>query len=102
MSARCGELFDVTRSIVVFAAAASLTIAAGAGVSFAQSEPGAGAAGATKALPPGAASIAFGVMSPKDIPDDAKTWETAVMKLSGRLMPPPGQKQPPQTQINAF
>src|SRR6185437_10557626 len=101
MSARCGELFDVTRSIVVFAAAASLTIAAGAGVSFAQSEPGAGAAGATTELPPGAASeaqampyfpflshycekshnteggagsIAFGVMSPKDIRDDEKTW----------------------------
>ncbi|MGH8216975.1 MAG: DUF1592 domain-containing protein [Steroidobacteraceae bacterium] len=120
----------MTRSIVSFAAAASLTIAAGAGVSFAQTQAdAAGAKSPSKALPVGAATdaqakpyfkflstycekchnaedwaggIAFGTLAPEDIPDDAQTWETAVMKLSGRLMPPPGQKQPPQGQINAF
>lgn len=116
----------MTRSLAAFAVAASLTIAAGAGISFAQPPA---AASAAKALAPGAATdsqakryfqflndycakchntedwaggIAFATLSPEDIPDDAKTWETAVMKLSGRLMPPPGQKQPPQAQIDAF
>ena len=136
MFAKCVELCDVTRSIFVFAAAASLTIAAGAGITFAQTQPPAGASNAqpsqaapTKALPPGAATdaqakpyfkflttycgkchntedwtggIAFETMSASTIPQDAKIWETAVMKLSGRLMPPPGQKQPPQADINAF
>ena len=49
-----------------------------------------------------AGGVAFGVMDPKDIPQDAKVWETAIDKLSGRLMPPPGNKQPPQTAINSF
>src|SRR6185437_11276192 len=34
-----------------------------------------------------AGGVAFGVMDPKDIPQDAKVWETAIDKLSGRLMP---------------
>ncbi|HXS28039.1 MAG TPA: DUF1592 domain-containing protein [Steroidobacteraceae bacterium] len=49
-----------------------------------------------------AGGVAFGTMSPQDIPQDAKVWETAIQKLSGRLMPPPGNKQPPQASINAF
>ena len=49
-----------------------------------------------------AGGVAFGVMDPKDIPKDAKVWETAIDKLSGRLMPPPGNKQPPQASINSF
>lgn len=49
-----------------------------------------------------AGGVAFGVMSPQDIPQDAKVWETAIDKLSGRLMPPPGNKQPPQAAINSF
>ncbi len=172
MFVRCVERYDVTRSILVLAASASLTLAAGtAGVSFAETAHGTGSASAAasptrpasgsaltsaddfdflvpdaasaskstsgsagggvtaKPLPPGAATedqakpylkmlsdycekchntddwaggVAFGVMDPRDIPQDAKIWETAVMKLSGRLMPPPGQKQPPQAQINAF
>jgi len=129
MSAKCGELSDVKRSILAFAATAALTVVAGAGVSRAQTDDSVPGAGASKALPAGAATdtqakpyfqflsnycekchntedwaggIAFATLAPQDIPDDAKTWETAVMKLSGRLMPPPGQKQPPQAQINAF
>ena len=31
-------------------------------------------------------------------PNDAATWEKAVRKLRGRLMPPPGAKQPEQKQ----
>ncbi len=49
-----------------------------------------------------AGGVAFGTMSPQDIPQDAKIWENAIRRLSGRLMPPPGQKQPPQTVINGF
>src|SRR5262249_26338064 len=33
-------------------------------------------------------------MSPDRIADDAKTWEAAIRKLRGGLMPPPGAKRP--------
>ncbi len=33
---------------------------------------------------------------------DAETWEKAVRKLRGRLMPPPGSPQPDQQDIDAF
>ena len=33
---------------------------------------------------------------------DAETWEKAVRKLRGRLMPPPGSPQPEQQDIDAF
>jgi len=46
--------------------------------------------------------VAFETMQPQEIPSDAKVWEAAVTKLSGRLMPPPGQKQPDQATITAF
>lgn len=49
-----------------------------------------------------AGGVAFGTMTPQDIPNDAKVWEKAIQKLSGRLMPPPGNKQPPQTSLDAF
>ncbi|HEY4341976.1 MAG TPA: DUF1592 domain-containing protein [Steroidobacteraceae bacterium] len=49
-----------------------------------------------------AGSVAFDTMQPKDIPQDAKIWEEAVTKLQGRLMPPPGEKQPPQARIDSF
>ena len=49
-----------------------------------------------------AGGIAFETMSPQDIPADAETWEKAVRKLRGRLMPPPGQSQPDQHSIDAF
>jgi hypothetical protein len=49
-----------------------------------------------------AGSVAFDTMQPQDIPQDAKVWEEAVTKLQGRLMPPPGEKQPPQARIDSF
>ncbi len=33
---------------------------------------------------------------------DAPTWEKALRKLRGRLMPPPGMPQPPQAEIDSF
>jgi Protein of unknown function (DUF1592)/Protein of unknown function (DUF1588)/Protein of unknown function (DUF1585)/Protein of unknown function (DUF1587)/Protein of unknown function (DUF1595) len=49
-----------------------------------------------------AGSVAFDVMQPEDIPQDGKVWEEAVTKLQGRLMPPPGEKQPAQPNIDSF
>jgi hypothetical protein len=49
-----------------------------------------------------AGGIAFDTMSPQEIPGDAKTWEHAVAKLRGRLMPPPGNPQPPNDRIHGF
>jgi len=49
-----------------------------------------------------AGGVAFDTMLPKDIPSDAETWEKAVSKLRGRLMPPPGQTQPDQKTIDSF
>ena len=46
--------------------------------------------------------IAFDTMQPDGIPQDAKVWETAVSKLRGRMMPPPGEKQPDQATIDSF
>jgi mono/diheme cytochrome c family protein len=34
--------------------------------------------------------------------DDARTWETALRKLRGHLMPPPGNPQPPAKDVDAF
>ncbi len=49
-----------------------------------------------------AGGIAFGTMSPAQIPNDAKVWELAIEHLSGRLMPPPGNNQPPQAAVDQF
>jgi Protein of unknown function (DUF1592)/Protein of unknown function (DUF1588)/Protein of unknown function (DUF1587)/Protein of unknown function (DUF1585)/Protein of unknown function (DUF1595) len=46
--------------------------------------------------------VAFDTMQPEGIPQDAKIWEAAVSKLRGRMMPPPGQKQPDQAAIDSF
>jgi hypothetical protein len=35
-------------------------------------------------------------------PDDAPTWEKALRKLHGHLMPPPGNPQPPQKDVDSF
>ena len=35
-------------------------------------------------------------------PDDARTWEMALRKLRGRLMPPPGMPQPSQKDVHSF
>ena len=49
-----------------------------------------------------AGGVAFDTMSPTAIAEDAKTWEAAVEKLQGRLMPPPGNPQPDQRSVDAF
>ena len=49
-----------------------------------------------------AGGLAFDTMSPQAIGSDAKVWEEAVVKLRGRLMPPIGEKQPQQADINQF
>ena len=49
-----------------------------------------------------AGGVAFDTMSSDAIGSDAKVWEEAVTKLRGRLMPPAGEKQPPQPQIDQF
>lgn len=46
--------------------------------------------------------IAFDRMDLANVPDDAKTWEKAVRKLRGRLMPPPGAPQPAQKDVDVF
>src|SRR4030095_4707602 len=49
-----------------------------------------------------AGGIAFAGMSLDDIGSNAETWEKAVRKLRGRLMPPPGSRQPSPTEVDAF
>ncbi len=49
-----------------------------------------------------AGGVAFDTLSPNEIASDAATWEKAVSKLQGRLMPPPGQVQPDQKTIDDF
>ena len=49
-----------------------------------------------------AGGVAFDTMTPEEIPEQAEIWEHAVRKLRGRLMPPPGQKQPPAEMIHSF
>ena len=49
-----------------------------------------------------AGGVAFDTMTPEDIPADAEIWETAVRKLRGRMMPPPGQPQPDQQTVDTF
>ncbi len=46
--------------------------------------------------------IAFDALDLKNAPDDAQVWEKALRKLRGRLMPPPGNPQPPQKDVDAF
>jgi hypothetical protein len=43
--------------------------------------------------------LALDLLSPDRIADDAKTWEAAIRKLRGGLMPPPGAKRPDQESI---
>jgi mono/diheme cytochrome c family protein len=49
-----------------------------------------------------AGGVAFDIMSPDAIPEDAEVWEAALQKLRGRLMPPPGEPQPEQSEIDGF
>src|SRR5665213_3685347 len=46
--------------------------------------------------------IAFDALDLQAAPDDAQIWEKALRKLRGRLMPPPGNPQPAQKDIDSF
>jgi Protein of unknown function (DUF1587) len=49
-----------------------------------------------------AGGIAFESMTPHDIPADAETWEKAIRKLRGRLMPPAGNPQPDNESVKSM
>jgi hypothetical protein len=49
-----------------------------------------------------AGGIAFETLSPEEIPQDAETWEKAVRKLRGGLMPPAGNPRPDNQAVRSF
>ncbi len=49
-----------------------------------------------------AGGVAFDSLSADNIPEDAETWEKAVRKLRGRLMPPAGNPQPDSLAVRSF
>ena len=46
--------------------------------------------------------VDFTTMFVDEIPQHAETWEKAVMKLRGRMMPPPGQETPSEETLESF
>src|SRR5215469_18093089 len=49
-----------------------------------------------------AGGIAFDTLSLENIPQDAETWEKAMRKLRGGLMPPAGNPQPGRGAVQEF
>jgi mono/diheme cytochrome c family protein len=49
-----------------------------------------------------AGGVAFDTLALDAVHEHAEVWEKSVRKLRGRLMPPPGSRQPDQTEIDAF
>ena len=49
-----------------------------------------------------AGGLAFDTLSLDNPAADAEVWEETLRKLRGRLMPPPGEPQPAQREIDAF
>src|SRR4051812_35281657 len=49
-----------------------------------------------------AGGVAFDTLTPESIPEDAETWEKAVRKLRGGLMPPAGNPRPDNPTIQSF
>ncbi len=49
-----------------------------------------------------AGDVAFDRLDPGDLHGDAKIWETAIRKLRGHLMPPPGEPRPSGTRIDSL
>jgi hypothetical protein len=49
-----------------------------------------------------AGGLAYDTMDVSHAGDDPEVWEKVITKLSGRLMPPAGQKQPGQPDVDAF
>src|SRR4030095_12481919 len=48
------------------------------------------------------AGIAFDTVTLTSVHDNADAWEKALRKMRGRQMPPPGSRQPDQSEIDAF
>lgn len=46
--------------------------------------------------------LAMEALTPDTVVDEAETWEKAVRKLRGSLMPPPGSARPRQSDIDGF
>jgi hypothetical protein len=49
-----------------------------------------------------AGELAFDRMDGADLAADAVVWETAIRKLRGHLMPPPGEPRPSEARVDAF
>jgi hypothetical protein len=49
-----------------------------------------------------AGGLAFDTLDLSQAGEDPQVWEKAITKLTGRLMPPAGQKQPSQADVDAF
>jgi mono/diheme cytochrome c family protein len=49
-----------------------------------------------------AGDLAFDRMNRANLGTDAAVWETAIRKLRGHLMPPPGEPRPPQARVDAL
>lgn len=49
-----------------------------------------------------AGSLDFGTLTGDPVHDNAAVWEKTLRKLRGRLMPPPGNPQPAQDEIDGF
>jgi len=49
-----------------------------------------------------AGGVAFDTLTLDAVHEHADVWETALRKLRGRLMPPPGNRQPDQREIDSF
>lgn len=49
-----------------------------------------------------AGGLAFDIMPPETVLEEAENWEATVRKLRGRQMPPPGSPQPEQEHIDNF
>lgn len=49
-----------------------------------------------------AGGIAFDTLSPETIPHEPEIWESTVRRMRGRLMPPPGDPQPDQEDIDGL
>src|SRR5687768_7513684 len=49
-----------------------------------------------------AGDLAFSRLSRTDLAADAAVWETAIRKLRGHLMPPPGERRPSEARVAEF
>jgi len=49
-----------------------------------------------------AGSLAFDTLSPDAVHENRDIFEKVLRKMRGRLMPPPGNEQPAQSDLNSF